>query len=246
MMGSIMVRARHLGKYSKRLSDGQLIEGCDVSHFQGDIDWSQVADIPKYFTYVKATDGTTYTDDHFAANFSGARAAGVLRGAYHFFRHGVSGSDQANFFLDVAKPKKGDLPPALDLEDPPAEQAVADYLTEAAAWVTNVSATLNGQMPVIYVSPSFWTNTLGAPDQFANNPLWIAHYTTHDPTVPKPWGRYTFWQYTNVGSASGISSTVDLDRFQGSMADLNNLVLTSPTLRSTRSRAKLGRRHRSN
>lgn len=210
----------------KTFSDGQLIEGCDVSHYQGDIDWSQVAAAPKYFVYIKATDGAAHTDDHYATNYADAGLAGILRGAYHFFRHGVLGADQAANFLSVAKPAKGDLPPALDLEDPPADQSVADYLSEAASWVSTVSSAIGGQAPVIYCSPSFWTDALGEPSQFASNPLWIAEYTSHDPTVPSTWNRFTLWQYTKSGAIPGISASVDQDRFHGSLDDLKSLLLT--------------------
>jgi lysozyme len=215
-------------------TDGQLVEGCDVSHFQGDIDWSAVAGAPKHFAYIKATDGVSYSDPRYATNYASAGTAGVLRGAYHFFRHGLPGADQASHFLSVASPKRGDLPPVLDLEDPPASQPIADYLAEAAAWVSAVSSAIGGQAPVIYCSPSFWSDTLGEPNRFSSNPLWIAHYITHDPTVPNPWTRYTFWQYTDSGTVPGISAKVDLDRFHGSMDDLNSLVLTSGSTLSLR------------
>jgi lysozyme len=210
----------------KTISDGRLIEGCDVSHHQGDIDWSQVVSASKYFAYIKATDGAAHTDDHYATNWADAGSAGILRGAYHFFRHGVPGVDQAANFLSVAKPTKGDLPPALDLEDPPTDQSVAGYLAETASWVSAVASAIGGRAPVIYCAPSFWRDTLGEPNQFTSNPLWIAEYTTHNPTVPGSWSRFTFWQYAESGTVPGISASVDLDRFQGSMDDLKSLLLT--------------------
>lgn len=223
-----MVRKERRASAPRAKTDGQLIEGLDVSHFEGEIDWAAVVSASRYFAYIKATDGVGHTDEHYASNYLDAGSAGMLRGAYHFFRHGVPGVEQAAYFLDAVKPKKGDLPPALDLEDPPGEQPVAHYLTEAAAWVLTVSSALGGQAPVIYCSPGFWKDTLGEPNQFAANFLWIAQYTTHSPMVPSPWSRFTFWQYTDSGTVSGISAKVDLDRFHGSMDDLNGLVLTGP------------------
>jgi lysozyme len=241
-------RKRRVGPRRERQSDGQLVECLDVSHFQGDIDWSAVSAASKHFVYLKATDGVGTADDHYSANYANAGSAGILRGAYHFFRHGTpGGAQQADYFLQIANPKKGDLPPVLDLEDPPGDQSVTDYLSEAAAWVSAVTSALAGQAPVIYCSPGFWQDTLGGPDQFSSNPLWIAHYTTHDPTVPSPWSRFTFWQYTNTGSVSGISANVDLDRFQGSIDDLNSLLLIGPNRRRSavlRRRKDASRTHR--
>jgi len=42
--------------------------------------------------------------------------------------------------------------------------------------------------------------------------LWIAHYGVSHPTVPKPWGRWTFWQKGE--------SPVDQDVFNGTEAEL--------------------------
>jgi lysozyme len=213
----------------RTLTDGLLVEGCDVSHFQGDIDWSAVASAAKHFVYIKATDGVAHTDERYATNYSGAGAVGILRGAYHFFRHGVPGAAQAAHFLSVASPKEGDLPPVLDIEDPPADQSVSAYLAETSAWICAVGSALAGQAPVIYCSPAFWSHVLNQPDQFAANPLWVAHYTSQDPTVPSPWNRFTFWQYSDSGSVAGISAKVDLDRFHGSMDDLSSMVLIGST-----------------
>src|SRR4029077_11256633 len=48
--------------------------------------------------------------------------------------------------------------------------------------------------------------------------LWVAHWGVTSPTVPAHnWGGHgwTFWQYTSSGTVPGISTKVDLDRFNG-------------------------------
>lgn len=62
-------------------------QGIDVSDHQGTIDWNAVRQAGQIFTFVKATDGITWTDPEFAANWSAAKAAGLLRGAYHFYSY---------------------------------------------------------------------------------------------------------------------------------------------------------------
>src|ERR1044072_6207352 len=57
--------------------------GIDVSHWQGKIDWGKVAD-GKGCSYMKAAEGTDYRAPSFADYYTGAYAAGMIRGAYHF------------------------------------------------------------------------------------------------------------------------------------------------------------------
>src|SRR5689334_1580650 len=89
------------------------VQGIDVSHYQGVIDWNQVAEAGTAFVFIKATEGTSYVDPQFQDNWSGAKAAGLLRGAYHFFQPGEDPQQQAEYFLSVVQTVPGDLPPVL-------------------------------------------------------------------------------------------------------------------------------------
>ena len=53
------------------------VHGIDVSKFQGDIDWSKVADSGVKFAWIKASEGGDRLDERFQANWEGAKAAGV-------------------------------------------------------------------------------------------------------------------------------------------------------------------------
>jgi lysozyme len=59
--------------------------GIDVSNHQGTIDWPAVAGDDVTAVYIKATEGQTFVDNRFAANWAGAASAGLQRGAYQFF-----------------------------------------------------------------------------------------------------------------------------------------------------------------
>ncbi|RYH05608.1 MAG: hypothetical protein EON57_07475, partial [Alphaproteobacteria bacterium] len=61
------------------------IHGIDVSKYQGDIDWDTARKGGVSFAYLKATEGGDRVDQRFAENWRAARAAGMPRGAYHFF-----------------------------------------------------------------------------------------------------------------------------------------------------------------
>ena len=78
---------------------GATVEGVDVSDAQGAIDWAAARGAGIEWAAIKATQGTYNTQQRFAANWANARAAGVIRGAYHFFDPTEDGVAQAQYFL---------------------------------------------------------------------------------------------------------------------------------------------------
>lgn len=63
-----------------------LLTGIDVSAYQPHIDWRAVAAGGDSFAFVKATEGASYVSPTFREQRDGAKAAGLLVGAYHFAR----------------------------------------------------------------------------------------------------------------------------------------------------------------
>jgi lysozyme len=207
------------------------VEGIDVSRWQCDedpnacpIDWNQVAAAGKVFVYIKASQDVDHVDPWYVWHRAGARAAGLMVGAYHFADPDpnpalavANGRAQADHFLATADIASGDLPPVLDLER-------ANGLTpvQLEAWARAFLERIHertGVRGAIYVSPNFWKNWVGDSTWFAANGyrvLWVAHWTTSpSPTVPaSDWAGFgwTFWQYTSDGSVPGIVGRVDLNR----------------------------------
>ena len=207
------------------------LEGIDVSHWQGTIDWAKVRAAGKKFAYIKASEHTTFVDDKYQTNRSRAKAAGLKVGAYHFARPNIGTTDayaEADHFIETADWTSGELRPVLDLEDTGGLSSSA-LQTWVKAFVQRIYDR-TGVRAVIYVSPAFWSNKMGNSTWFAKNGydvLWIAHWTTaSSPSVPaENWGgkSWTFWQYTSDGSVPGISGRVDLDRYNGT--DLSKVLL---------------------
>ena len=60
------------------------VPGLDVSSHQISTDWASAASGDMRFAYIKATEGLSVSNARFAAQYDGAYAAGLIRGAYHF------------------------------------------------------------------------------------------------------------------------------------------------------------------
>ncbi|MFJ7074794.1 lysozyme [Streptomyces sp. NPDC098781] len=198
-----------------------LTEGVDVSSHQGDVAWSTLWGSGVKWAYVKATEGTYYTNPYFAQQYNGSYNVGMIRGAYHFATPDTTdGATQANYFVDHGGGWSRDgktLPGALDIEWNPYGDAC--YGKTPTAMVTWISGFLNqykartGRDPVIYTATSWWKQCTGNYSGFATaNPLWVARYAAQVGELPAGWSYYTMWQYTSSGPTVG-----DHNRFNGAL-----------------------------
>lgn len=223
--------------------------GIDVSHWQGTINWSSVAGAGKTFAFLKATQGTSFLDDRFAANRTGANNVGIPIGAYHFADVTKSPTvvdgaiAEADWFVSSAQPKAGDLPPVLDIEknNGLGQVKVTKWIL---TWLEEVRQQ-TGIYPMIYTSPSGWRDRTGDTTDVAAagyGLLWVAHWTdASTPTLPaNNWGGkgWTFWQYSSSGTVPGISGSVDLDRYKST--DVSPLLLRQLTITKTSVAGKIG------
>jgi lysozyme len=208
------------------LAGGNLL-GVDVSHYNGVISWKAVAAAGIAFAYAKATESVGVSDKKFAANWAGMKEAGLPRGAYHFFHPAKAVDAQAaRFIAAVGALAPGDLPPMLDLEETSATKDEWDAVPKAQRvplalqWLQLVEQAL-GRKPIVYTRRGFVQQKLGKAAALATYPLWVAHYTkASKPALPSGWRIWTIWQYTGSGAVAGITGKVDMDRFQGTQADL--------------------------
>ncbi len=206
------------------------VAGIDVSYWEAGIDWPKVRAAGQRFTFVKASEGDGYLDQTFDDNWRGAKSAGLLRGAYHFFRANVDAKKQANKFIDYVRSMNddGELPPVLDLETNDG-QGRDKVIARAKTWLEIVEAAFK-RKPIIYSGQFFlqdyFSEAGGGPPAWARDyPLWLAQYPNQyvpgmQPGLPRGWFKWTFWQYSEKGRVNGINANVDLDLFNGSLEDL--------------------------
>jgi lysozyme len=198
-----------------------MVKGLDVSHYDGPINFEGVKRSGRDFVIAKCTEYNV--DANFARNKTGAKAAGLIFGSYHFFHPLQDAAAQAQNFLNRAQLAKGDLIPTLDWEATASYPSSQDRL-RAKLWLNIVEKAI-GRAPIIYGSPYF-LQSLTLEPLFSRYPLWIAYYGANSPLIPAPWHDWTFWQTTNKGSAPGIPAPdEDLDVFNGTYTDLKKLVL---------------------
>ena len=200
-------------------ASGATTLGIDVSYHNGTINWTAVRNGGVRYAFVRLSDGNTFNDPKFATNWAGAKQAGVIRGVYQFFRPAENVTSQADKMINaIGTYHPGDLPPVIDVEAT-GGLSPSQVAARVRTWVDRVRNAL-GVTPIIYTGKYFWRDEVGGPSSFLGNPLWIAQYTSLCPDIPSPWQRWTFWQYSETGSVAGVSGKVDVNRFNGSVADL--------------------------
>ena len=210
------------------------VPGIDVSHWQGSIDWAQVAASGKKFAIAKATDGQDYVDPTYATNKAGAELNGMVFGAYHFARPDKSANDavlEADHFVDNADLGPGNLIPVLDIEKNEQHMTPAKITAWIIAWLDRVTERL-GVRPMVYTSPNGWLVRTGDTTAVADagyTVLWVAHWGVAQPTLPAAgWSGngWTFWQYSSHGSVGGIAGDVDLDWYESD--DFGPVTIAAP------------------
>lgn len=193
---------------------GPVVEGIDVSVYQGTIDWTKVKAAGVEFAYIRVSDGTGSHDSKFAANWANARAAGVLRGVYQFFREDEDPIAQADLLLDaMGALEPDDLPPAIDVESVDGASG-ATIVANVVAWMDRIEAG-SGRRAIIYTGRPFWDSNTGSSTAVNDHALWIPNWGVTCPSISVAWSNWGFWQYSSTGTISGISGAVDRDQFNG-------------------------------
>lgn len=196
-------------------SPGRQYQGIDVSQWQGDIDFEQVAASGIEVVYIRSSLGGGFIDPYFEQNYQRARAAGLKIGFYHYVtaRTAAQARYQAQFFVHVIQGKDFDCRLAMDFEDL-TNLSAAEANTIGLAFIQAVEE-ISGKEAVVY------SNTYDAGAVFGgaltDYPLWAASYGVSQPSSAVNWSSWAGWQYTDQGRVGGISGYVDRDIFTEAM-----------------------------
>ena len=191
---------------------GGMTMGVDVSSYQKETDFHELAQQGVKFAYIKATEGASHVDPSFGEKWTVA-AAEMPVGAYHYFIYNESGAAQAeNFIKTVGELGSGRLIPAVDMElttaevqNPPEVDTVVRGLKAFLAVVEEHY----GVKPIIYSRQDYYQKYLAA--DFADYPRWVTNvfYLVYLESGDS----WTVWQYNDCGRLAGYSgeTCIDLD-----------------------------------
>lgn len=187
--------------------------GIDVSRYQGNINWGEVAASGIHFVFVRLGwangDGTIAMDSSFHKNAQEAKAAGLNVGAYLFsyLQSATSARIAATKTLELVAPYIFAMPIALDFEDATIYRNYTRAQNTAICNAFMEVIAANGYLPMFYSYKFFCDSYMNMQALNKYEGLWIANYTGTigiDDTA--------IWQYSAKGRVSGIVGDVDMNR----------------------------------
>lgn len=184
-------------------------KGIDVSKHQGKIDWNKVKSAGIQFAMIRAGYGRydKQKDEQFEANYSGAKAAGIPVGAYHYSyaENAEQAKAEAQTLLNWIKGKTFEYPIAFDIEEADVYNLGKNAVSEIIkAFCSTVEAA--GYYVCVYANKN-WLDNVISDEVKKKYDTWLAQWTTK-PTYN---GNYGIWQYSSSGSVNGISGRVDMN-----------------------------------
>ena len=196
----------------------KVLNGIDVSVYQGTIDWTKVSKSGVDFAMIRAgyrgygDKGVLVEDSMFSKNVLGAKTNKMDIGIY-FYTQAINveeAKEEAKFVVNLIKKYGIDVkyPIAIDTELSPIGTGRADNIskekrTEVVKAFCEIIKQL-GYKPMVYASKYWLYDNLNV-QQISQYDTWLAHYT--DKTDYKY--SYTMWQYTSTGNVDGITGNVD-------------------------------------
>ncbi|MFB2550744.1 glycoside hydrolase family 25 protein [Ensifer soli] len=193
------------------------VHGIDVSKWQGDINWLQVARSGVSFAFIKATEGKDVLDKRFHEYWQNARSVGIPYAPYHFYYFCSTADDQADWFIANVPKSAVFLPPVLDVEWN-GESKNCRYRPSPITVQAEMKRFMDriekhyGKRPIIYTSVDFHRDNLVG--QFNDYHFWVRSVAKHPREIYTD-RRWAFWQYTSTGVIPGIPGNTDINVFGG-------------------------------
>lgn len=194
-----------------------LNNGIDVSHFQGEINWTEVIEQKIDFVFLKSTQGNNFIDPTYQQHKSELEQLNIPFGSYHFFEPDIDPIHQANFYLEKTGTNHK-LPPVVDIEIT-GDVSSTEIQTRLKAWLEKIEKETQCK-PIIYTNRYFWNEYLNA--DFTEYYLWISDYAK-EITLPQNVDDWLLWQNSQSFKLQGIQNSVDHDTFNEKSMLKNNI-----------------------
>lgn len=185
-------------------SSGAIAQGIDVSKHNGAVNWGKVASSGMKFTFIKVGSTKSGVDPQFAANITGAQAAGLKTGVY-LYSYAVTPEQaavEANLVLQWIEPYVVNYPIVFDIEDSCHKNLPEQQLINIInAFCTVIDAA--GYYPMVYSNKNMFVGKMS----IVGWDKWVAQYNDkceYDNNV-------CFWQYSSSGNVNGVSGRVDMN-----------------------------------
>ena len=183
-------------------------KGIDVSRWQGNIDFAKVKADGLKFAMLRSSYGKAL-DSKFRDNLSGAKAAGLDVGVYHFTTALTPAEAEAeiDWLFGQLDGEKLSYPVAFDMEDEKDRytgKSKAELTAIAKAGLARIEK--HGYYAMLYTNPNWLDNRFNAGELKAYD-VWLANWRKTRPTSHE----HGIWQYTSTGNVSGIGGNVDMD-----------------------------------
>ena len=214
------------GILNQLVSKNYPVQGVDVSHYQGKIDWQKFREQQIDFAFIKATEGSSHIDPYFADNWENAKTAGIVTGAYHFFSFDSPASTQAEHYMKTVGDLSGRMIPVIDVEyygDKRQNQPDVLEVQKNLDEILEILEHYYRYKPIIYTTYPFYQKYIrGVFDDYS---LWIRNVYYPPIDIGRRW---QFWQYSDQGELEGMNgseSYIDFNVFAGSLQDLGNYIV---------------------
>lgn len=193
--------------------------GMDVSHYQGEIDWHEVAEDGKKFAILKCQyEAQSHRiDEFFERNYEKAGAEGLARGVYVYVARAsmADPAADAKSLLNHLNGRTLEYGIWLDLEDKTVEAKGKDYIRDLTYIYANIFRAA-GYYFGIYCNKDWYSRLIH--DDLKNEfDFWIARYPANDSgkynpkSSLKPSKYAVAWQYSSRGFVPGVKTRCDMD-----------------------------------
>ncbi len=208
-------------QHNDRFSGRIVVNGIDVSQWQGTIDWNKVKANGIDFAIIRAggrsysEGGRLYFDDNFYTNIKGAQAAGVMVGIYYFSQAKTEAEarEEANWVINYIKGYDIQLPVYMDYEHASDSAnpgriknlSKAQRTANAKAFCSTIEAA--GYETGVYSNLNFLNDSIDGAQLSRLYTMWAAQYNYRCQYASD----YIMWQYASDGSVGGISGRSDMN-----------------------------------
>ena len=207
----------HNGKFTGNL----IVNGVDISAWQSkNCDFAKAKNAGVDYailrvtgTYYGRSNLSCYVDDNFSAQYSKAKANGVMTGVYVFSqaKNATEGAQEATYAINRLKalgigPKDLQLPVYMDCEFAGGVLGRTHGITRTAA--TNAAIAFcntikaAGYTPGIYANTSYFSSYINTSQLAPDVDLWVAQYFKRNQSSVN----YTKWQYSSSAKIDGMLS----------------------------------------